>query len=207
MRARGAARGAPASAALQRRRRCVRLNPRPGLHTRRDAGELAGSVTTLLATLRDALARGSACTAEHLGLYAAAAEGVSGETRDAVRGASAFVAAATQLASELPALEHLAEQTCVHAAASKLHARRASSRAQRMLTFRCAAGNTCARSWRRLRRLPPRCCRRRPRRRAPVLQRFSPEAAADVQGRGTSPVLPASRAWAGDENARTALYC
>ena len=72
-------------------------------------------MTALLASLRDALARGSACTAEHLGLYAAAAEGVSAETRDAVRGASAFVAAATQLATELPALEHLAEQTCVRA--------------------------------------------------------------------------------------------
>jgi hypothetical protein len=69
-------------------------------------------VTALLASLRAALARGSACTAEHLGLYAAAAEGVAAETRDAVRGASAFVAAATQLAAELPALEHLAEQTC-----------------------------------------------------------------------------------------------
>ena len=72
-------------------------------------------MTALLASLRGALARGSACTAEHLGLYAAAAEGVAAETRDAVRGASAFVAAATQLATELPALEHLAEQTCVHA--------------------------------------------------------------------------------------------
>ena len=76
-------------------------------------------MTALLASLRSALARGSACTAEHLGLYAAAAEGVSAETRDAVRGASAFVAAATQLATELPALEHLAEQTyvCLRSAA------------------------------------------------------------------------------------------
>ena len=76
-------------------------------------------MTALLASLRGALARGSACTAEHLGLYAAAAEGVAAETRDAVRGASAFVAAATQLATELPALEHLAEQTCARARAAQ----------------------------------------------------------------------------------------
>ena len=80
-----------------------------------DAGELAGAVSELLASLRDTLSRGTACTAEHLGLYAAASEGVASETRDAVRGASAFVAAAQQLAAELPALDHLAEQTCAPA--------------------------------------------------------------------------------------------
>lgn len=89
------------------------LTERDATQPRSDAGELATAVAELLTSLRLTLARGTACTADHLALYAAASEGVAAETRDAVRGASAFVAAATQLGAELPALEHLAEQTCV----------------------------------------------------------------------------------------------